>query len=77
MPYLIYENGVLVNRIVSSETFCQKYCADNGYTYELEPKLNYPIGAPAEQDDLAALLVDHEYRLMLLELGLTDGGGDI
>lgn len=29
---------------------------------------------PTEQEDTAAMLVDHEYRLTLLELGLTEGG---
>ncbi len=28
--------------------------------------------APAAEDDLAALMVDHEYRITLLELGVTD-----
>ena len=35
--------------------------------------------APAvhtEQDDTAAMLIDHEYRLTLLELGLTGEGAD-
>ena len=27
---------------------------------------------PTEADDTAAMLVDHEYRLTLLELGLTE-----
>ena len=27
---------------------------------------------PAAEDDLAALMVDHEYRITLLELGVTD-----
>lgn len=27
---------------------------------------------PSEEDDTAAMLVDHEYRLTLLELGLTE-----
>ena len=30
--------------------------------------------APSEAEDIAALLVDHEYRLTLLELGLAEGG---
>ena len=29
---------------------------------------------PSEQEDAAAMLVDHEYRLTLLELGLAEGG---
>ena len=28
--------------------------------------------APTEAEDTAAMLVDHEYRLTLLELGLTE-----
>lgn len=33
-----------------------------------------PVGpAPTEEDDTAAMLVDHEYRLTLMELGLTGG----
>lgn len=32
-----------------------------------------PVGdEPSEEDDTAAMLVDHEYRLTLLELGLTE-----
>ena len=33
-----------------------------------------PGPEPSESDDLAAMTVDHEYRLTLLELGLTEGG---
>jgi len=29
---------------------------------------------PTEQEDASAMLVDHEYRLTLLELGLAEGG---
>lgn len=31
-----------------------------------------PDPEPTEEDDTAAMLVDHEYRLTLLELGLTE-----
>lgn len=31
-----------------------------------------PEPEPTEEDDTAAMLVDHEYRLTLLELGLTE-----
>ena len=59
-----------------------------GEGYVLEPdfametfrwvKQREPVLAqPSEQEDIAALLVDHEYRLTLLELGLADEGGDI
>lgn len=40
---------------------------------ETEP---LPESEPSEADDMAALLVDHEYRLTLLELGLMDDGGE-
>lgn len=29
---------------------------------------------PAEQEDMASMLIDHEYRLTLMELGLSEGG---
>ena len=32
-----------------------------------------PKPPPSEQEDLAGLLVDHEYRLTLLELGVGEG----
>lgn len=30
------------------------------------------VATPSESDDTAAMLVDHEYRLTLLELGLSE-----
>lgn len=33
-----------------------------------------PPEEPTEAEDTAAMLVDHEYRLTLMELGLTEGG---
>lgn len=32
-----------------------------------------PVAEPGEAEDLAGLVVEHEYRLMLLELGLAGG----
>ncbi len=29
---------------------------------------------PTEAEDTAAMLIDHEYRLTLMELGLSEGG---
>ena len=40
-----------------------------GTVPEPEPQ---PEPAPTEEDDTASMLVDHEYRLTLLELGLTE-----
>lgn len=40
-------------------------------------KQSEPVPAPpSEQEDTAAMLVNHEYRLTLLELGLMDDGGE-
>lgn len=37
--------------------------------YELLPE---PVELPTAQDDTDAMLIDHEYRLTLLELGVTE-----
>lgn len=37
MIYGIYKDGTEINRIVSGPEFVSKYCAVNGYTYELIP----------------------------------------
>ena len=33
-----------------------------------------PEPSPTEAEDTAAMLIDHEYRLTLMELGLSEGG---
>lgn len=43
---------------------------ENGQKYIKTTLLGTP--KPTAQDDTDALLVDHEYRLALLELGLTE-----
>lgn len=40
-----------------------------GVVPEPEPE---PTPEPTEEEDIAAMTVDHEYRLTLLELGLTE-----
>lgn len=72
MRYRVFDaNGTLMNTIVSNESFVRNYCSAMGYTYALvyeqesEPE-------PTEQEDTDAMLVGHEYRLTLLELGVTD-----
>lgn len=37
--------------------------------YEPQP---LPVETPSAQDDTDAMLIDHEYRLTLLELGVTE-----
>lgn len=77
MNYIIKKDGAEVNRIVADEAFCQQYYSDNGYSYEPVPPAPEPEPVEAEptaEDDMAAMLIDHEYRLTLMELGLTEGG---
>ena len=47
MRYKIFENGEEINIIVADETFIEKYCAENGYTYEEE---NLPEPEPVEPE---------------------------
>lgn len=52
MIYIIYQGGSEVNRIVSDAAFVDKYCAANGYTYELAPD-----PAPEEEPTIEEQLV--------------------
>ena len=44
-----------------------------GITAKEVPVVPEPDPEPTAQDDMDAMLVDHEYRLTLLELGVTEG----
>lgn len=44
---------------------------DGGFVYDPLPKPEVDA-TPSAQDDTDAMLIDHEYRLTLLELGLTE-----
>lgn len=57
IPLYKYESGVVVRR--TQEEIDAEIAA-----------LPVPESIPTEQDDTAAMLVDHEYRLTLLELGV-------
>lgn len=77
MAYIIYKDGVKVNHIVADEAFCERYYSHDGYSYAEEPAPTEPDPVepePTEAEDTAAMLIDHEYRLTLMELGLTEGG---
>ena len=54
--YVIFQNGVEINRIVADETFVEKYCTKNGYTYEKLPDPE-PIPEP-EVEPTADELID-------------------
>ena len=74
MIFNLFKNGEYVTSIVGSETFVSAYCEKTCYTYKMIPDDPEPEveTEPTEEDDTAAILVDHEYRLILLELGLTE-----
>lgn len=45
MRYKILKDGEVINIIVADEDFCQAYCEENGYTYEVRPDL-VPVPEP-------------------------------
>ena len=72
MNYLVVENGIISNIIVSDTSFALKIGAapyydgaEIGATYN-PPKPSDP------QADTDAMIVDLEYRMTLLELGVTE-----
>lgn len=72
--YIIFGDGLVkINTIVSSETFVKDYCERNGYTYSIveEPEPE-PQPEPMTQTEMEEMLLDQEYRILLLEYGLED-----
>lgn len=69
--YKISKDGEVVNTILADPDFIEGYCAENGFTYEEEVLPEAPTPQPTAQDDTDAMLIDHEYRLALLELGIV------
>ena len=37
MKYIIFKDGVEINRIVADEAFCEQYYSEDGYSYEAAP----------------------------------------
>lgn len=76
MKWTIYENGEVINTIAASEEFVETYCEENGYTYEqiIEPPEPEPLPEPEPmtQAEVEEMLLDQEYRLLLLEYGLEE-----
>lgn len=40
MDYIIYKEKKEINRIVADEAFVKSYCAENGYTYEIQQNID-------------------------------------
>ena len=62
------KDAVLVDALPEGSLADYRY-VDGQYLWEPLPE---PEEIPTAQDDTDAILVDHEYRLTLLELGLTE-----
>lgn len=76
MVYIRWEifdsNGDLINIIISPLEYVKEYCKDNDYTYLLSLEHSGQVQEPSAEDDHDSMLVDQEYRLTLLELGVTE-----
>lgn len=72
MDYRVFNGNNLVNTVTANEQFIKQYCEKHGYTYEAIERVSDAETEPTAQDDTDAILIDHEYRLTLLELGLTE-----
>lgn len=69
MIFRILKDGVIVNTIDSDEAFAREYAESLGGTYEEEHR-DDPEPERSRQDDTDEMLIDHEYRLTMLELGV-------
>lgn len=69
-PRYASENAVLVETLPEGNIADYIY-QDGGFIYDPLPEPEVDI-TPSAQDDTDAMLVDHEYRLTLLELGITE-----
>lgn len=72
MKWKLFEGETLVNTIEAQEDFCVAYCKEMGYTYELIPEPGPEPEEPTAEEDLMSMTVDHEYRITMLELGITE-----
>lgn len=69
-PQFAPENATVVEELPEGNIYEYRYI--NGeFVHEPLP-VEENIEDPTEADDTAAMLVDHEYRLTLLELGIVE-----
>ena len=75
------EEPVIVQSFYDCEIRCADECFEANYAIALSETHNGEITVedipdpetePSQEEDTAAMLVDHEYRLTLLELGLVE-----
>lgn len=74
--WVVKDNSELAEKIKSLGTRWNPVVDEDGFLTDVEwdgtekPEV---VPVPTAQDDTDAMLVDHEYRLTLLELGVTEG----
>lgn len=71
LPNGNYDGMPIVNELPEGNVADYRY-VDGEYIYDPLSEPEVPETKPTAQDDTDAMLVDHEYRLTLLELGLTE-----
>lgn len=64
------KDAILVDKLPDGNIADYLY-VDGEYVYEPIP-VEEVVPEPSAQDDTDAMLIDHEYRLTMLELGLTE-----
>ncbi len=65
-------SGKRIEIVGLSEYSGYEYARRKGYTVVEVADINPTPSEPTEEDDVNGMLVDHEYRLTLLELGITE-----
>lgn len=72
MDYLLIENGVIVNNIIceDDETAALFGAVPSYDGAAIGEAYNPPAPEPTWNEDVDAMLVDHELRLSMVELGL-------
>ena len=73
MNYAIVKDGAVANIIVAEEAYAVKTGALPVYDGCVIGGKYAPPVAPTPEDDISAMLVDHELRLSLLEPGVEGG----
>lgn len=75
---LLYSNDDFLMRTDKIENYLYKSFKDGKFTltnslgYIQTPEPEPAQDEPTEEDDTASMLIDHEYRLTMLELGLVE-----
>lgn len=70
-PEFAPEDATIVEALPDGDISDYRY-VNGEFVYDPLPKSEEIDSTPTPQDDTDSMLVDHEYRLVMLELGLTE-----